>query len=313
MDDKAVRFPLIIIQNRHKPTIFVVPLLYNDHVQRKWNNMEKKTIVIVDDNAAFKESLHAELKKHAMFEVLGTYEDGEDFLMKGPKRIDLLVVDCIMPKIDGIELLKQCKANGVQYEQVLCTSSITNETLISEMQERKVDYFMLKPIHPKQFVEKCVQLVSNKQKGSSHEVMVPFDVDIESEEKLQRFQLEREITSILHEIGIPAHIKGYMYLRTAILETYLNIDYLGQITKVLYPEIARRYMTTASRVERAIRHAIEVAWNRGNIDAIDEIFAYTISASKAKPTNSEFIAMISDKLRLEHRLKMNQSQVYKVR
>lgn len=275
--------------------------------------MEKKTIVIVDDNAAFKESLHAELKKHAMFEVLGTYEDGEDFLMNGPKRIDLLVVDCIMPKIDGIELLKQCKANGVQYEQVLCTSSITNETLISEMQERKVDYFMLKPIHPKQFVEKCVQLVSNKQKGSSHEVMVPFDVDIESEEKLQRFQLEREITSILHEIGIPAHIKEYMYLRTAILETYLNIDYLGQITKVLYPEIARRYMTTASRVERAIRHAIEVAWNRGNIDAIDEIFAYTISASKAKPTNSEFIAMISDKLRLEHRLKMNQSQVYKVR
>ena len=118
--------------------------------------MEKKTIVIVDDNAAFKESQHAELKKHAMFEVLGTYEDGEDFLMNGPNRIDLLVVDCIMPKIDGIELLKQCKANGVQYEQVLCTSSITNETLISEMQERKVDYFMLKPIHPKQFVEKCV-------------------------------------------------------------------------------------------------------------------------------------------------------------
>ena len=143
--------------------------------------------------------------------------------------------------------------------------------------------------------------------------MIPFDVDIESEKKLQRFQLEREITSILHEIGIPAHIKGYLYLRTAILETYLNMDYLGQITKVLYPEIARRYMTTASRVERAIRHAIEVAWNRGNIDAIDEIFAYTISASKAKPTNSEFIAMISDKLRLEHRLKMNQSQVYKVR
>lgn len=275
--------------------------------------MEKKTIVIVDDNASFKESLSIELKKNSMFEVLGTYEDGEDFLMHGPKRIDLLVVDCIMPKVDGIELLKQCKSNGVQYGQVMCTSSITNETLISEMQDRKVDYFMLKPIHPKQFVEKCVQLVSQKEKSGQTEIMIPFDVDLESEEKLQRFQLEREITSILHEIGIPAHIKGYMYLRTAILETYLNIDYLGQITKVLYPEIARRYMTTASRVERAIRHAIEVAWNRGNIDAIDEIFAYTISASKAKPTNSEFIAMISDKLRLEHRLKMNQSQVYKVR
>ena len=110
-------------------------------------------------------------------------------------------------------------------------------------------------------------------------------------------------------IGIPAHIKGYMYLRTAILETYLNVDFLGQITKVLYPEIARKYETTASRVERAIRHAIEVAWNRGNIDAIDDIFGYTISASKAKPTNSEFIAMISDKLRLEHRLKSRKAFV----
>ena len=129
---------------------------------------------------------------------------------------------------------------------------------------------------------------------------------------MMRLQLEREITEILHEIGIPAHIKGYMYLRTAILETYLNVDYLGQITKVLYPEIARRYMTTSSRVERAIRHAIEVAWNRGNIDAIDEIFAYTISASKAKPTNSEFIAMIADKLRLEHRLKNNTGSYAKI-
>ena len=275
--------------------------------------MEKKSIVIVDDNASFKESLHMELKKCSYFEVLGTYEDGEDFLLNGPKKIDLLVVDCIMPKVDGIEVLKQCKAYGVQYQQVMCTSSITNETLIAEMQERKVDYFMLKPIHPKQFVEKCTQLVSKSSKGLNQGPMIPFDVDVESEERLHRFQLEREITSILHEIGIPAHIKGYLYLRTAILETYLNMDYLGQITKVLYPEIARRYMTTASRVERAIRHAIEVAWNRGNIDAIDEIFAYTISASKAKPTNSEFIAMISDKLRLEHRLKMNQSQVYKVR
>ena len=275
--------------------------------------MEKKSIVIVDDNASFKESLHMELKKCGYFEVLGTYEDGEDFLLNGPKKIDLLVVDCIMPKVDGIEVLKQCKAYGVQYQQVMCTSSITNETLIAEMQERKVDYFMLKPIHPRQFVEKCTQLVSKSSRDLNQGPMIPFDVDVESEERLHRFQLEREITSILHEIGIPAHIKGYLYLRTAILETYLNMDYLGQITKVLYPEIARRYMTTASRVERAIRHAIEVAWNRGNIDAIDEIFAYTISASKAKPTNSEFIAMISDKLRLEHRLKMNQSQVYKVR
>ena len=118
-----------------------------------------------------------------------------------------------------------------------------------------------------------------------------------------------EITSLLHEIGIPAHIKAICICAPRSWRTYLNVDFLGQITKVLYPEIARKYETTASRVERAIRHAIEVAWNRGNIDAIDDIFGYTISASKAKPTNSEFIAMISDKLRLEHRLKSRKAFV----
>ena len=148
--------------------------------------MEKKSIVIVDDNASFKESLHMELKKCSTFEVLGTYEDGEDFLLNGPKKIDLLVVDCIMPKVDGIEVLKQCKAYGVQYQQVMCTSSITNETLIAEMQERKVDYFMLKPIHPKQFVEKCMQLVSKSSKSIINGPMIPFDVDVESEEKIYK-------------------------------------------------------------------------------------------------------------------------------
>lgn len=117
----------------------------------------------------------------------------------------------------------------------------------------------------------------------------------------QKVKIENEITEILHEVGIPAHIKGYMYLRTAIMKTYDNIDILGQVTKVLYPEIARNYNTTSSRVERAIRHAIEVAWNRGNTEAIDDIFGYTVSASKSKPTNSEFIAMIADKLRLAHK------------
>ena len=115
-------------------------------------------------------------------------------------------------------------------------------------------------------------------------------------------ELETEITDILHEVGVPAHIKGYMYLREAILLVIENVEFLGSITKSLYPEIAIRFSTTASRVERAIRHAIEVAWVRGNVDAISDIFSYTISYSKSKPTNSEFIAMISDKLRLQHKM-----------
>ena len=128
-------------------------------------------------------------------------------------------------------------------------------------------------------------------------------------EKYQKVKLENEITEILHEVGIPAHIKGYTYLRSSIMETYYNPDILGQVTKILYPDIARMYNTTSSRVERAIRHAIEVAWNRGNTDAIDDIFGYTVSASKSKPTNSEFIAMISDKLRLAHKTKTTSLKV----
>jgi two-component system response regulator (stage 0 sporulation protein A) len=113
--------------------------------------------------------------------------------------------------------------------------------------------------------------------------------------------LDASITSIIHEIGVPAHIKGYLYLREAIAMVYHDIELLGSITKVLYPDIAKKYNTTASRVERAIRHAIEVAWSRGNLDSISKLFGYTVSMSKAKPTNSEFIAMVADKLRLEHR------------
>ena len=127
------------------------------------------------------------------------------------------------------------------------------------------------------------------------------ETHVNETEKIQKVKIENEITEILHEVGIPAHIKGYMYLRTAIMKTYDNIDILGQVTKVVYPEIARNYNTTSSRVERAIRHAIEVAWNTGNTEAIDDNFGYTVSASKSKPTNSEFIAMIADKLRLAHK------------
>ena len=127
------------------------------------------------------------------------------------------------------------------------------------------------------------------------------ETHVNETEKIQKVKIENEITEILHEVGIPAHIKGYMYLRTAIMKTYDNIDILGQVTKVLYPEIARNYNTTSSRVERAIRHAIEVAWSRGKLDTLDELFGYTVSNGKGKPTNSEFIALIADTIRLENK------------
>ena len=191
-------------------------------------------------------------------------------------------------------------------DHIICTTPFVNDLIVAGVQ----NYILMKPFEIEQLCDKLNFIVGYTHKEHLSRNMVKVNLDDDEKERLQKLELESEITELLHEIGIPAHIKGYMYLRTAILETYLNVDFLGQITKVLYPEIAKKYATTASRVERAIRHAIEVAWNRGNIDAIDDIFGYTISASKAKPTNSEFIAMISDKLRLEHRLR-NKNNVIK--
>ena len=195
-------------------------------------------------------------------------------------------------------------------DHIICTTPFVNDLIVAGVQNYRIDYILMKPFEIEQLCDKLNFIIGYTRKEPISSNLVKVNLDDDEKERLQKLELESEITELLHEIGIPAHIKGYMYLRTAILETYLNVDFLGQITKVLYPEIAKKYATTASRVERAIRHAIEVAWNRGNIDAIDDIFGYTISASKAKPTNSEFIAMISDKLRLEHRLR-NKNNVIK--
>ena len=156
-----------------------------------------------------------------------------------------------------------------------------NDLIVAGVQNYRIDYILMKPFEIEQLCDKLNFIVGYTRKEHISSNVVKVNLDDDEKERLQKLELESEITELLHEIGIPAHIKGYMYLRTAILETYLNVDFLGQITKVLYPEIAKKYATTASRVERAIRHAIEVAWNRGNIDAIDDIFGYTISASKA--------------------------------
>lgn len=269
------------------------------------DNMKQIKILLAESNNELRQQLEQELQKKSELYLLPSCKDGQECLERvRMNKPDVLILDCIMAKVDGIEVLSTLSKEGIKVGKILCTSNFINDFMITEMQKYQVDYFLMKPFEAKNLSDKILQVSSyEKVPVTLYPQKQEANVENMDDERLTRLHLEREITEILHEIGIPAHIKGYMYLRTAILETYINVDYLGQITKVLYPEIARRYMTTSSRVERAIRHAIEVAWNRGNIDAIDEIFAYTISASKAKPTNSEFIAMISDKLRLEHRLK----------
>lgn len=263
----------------------------------------RKSVYLVDDSMEMIHAMKKALYKSELYDVIGTAPDGEICLneLRG-RKIDILILDMIMPKKDGMAVLSELKKHQIEVSHIITTTPFANDMILAQIQSYAVDYILMKPFEMDELLDKL-----NFIAGFSHRLKksnaFTISMDEAQQQEADRLQLESEITELLHEIGIPAHIKGYMYLRTAILETYLNVDFLGQITKVLYPDIAQRYTTTASRVERAIRHAIEVAWNRGNIDAIDDIFGYTISASKAKPTNSEFIAMISDKLRLEHRLK----------
>lgn len=267
--------------------------------------MENKLqVYLVDDSSEMIQRMKNCLKNSRLFEVIGSATNGEQCLHElNGHSIDILILDLIMPGVDGMEVLSSLKEHAIHPRHILCTTPLLNDFIISQIQQYAVDYILMKPFELQSLEQRLRIICGFNINKAAKDAMIQVNLDEQEQQRILKLELESEITSLLHEVGIPAHIKGYMYLRTAILETYLNVDFLGQITKVLYPEIARKYETTASRVERAIRHAIEVAWNRGNIDAIDDIFGYTISASKAKPTNSEFIAMIADKLRLEHRLK----------
>ena len=257
-----------------------------------------KTFIAIDQQELL-ENVKMNLEKTNRFEIIGTANNGTDCLnFLNQRSCDLLVIDLMLSEIDGLGVLNRLKEmNKKSYGKVICTTQFTNQMVCDMLENLAVDYCFKYPFDMQHFVQSALYITTSDQQ--KHDQLLNLNKD--ESEKYKKVKIENEITEILHEVGIPAHIKGYMYLRTAILTTYYNIEILGQVTKVLYPDIARMYNTTSSRVERAIRHAIEVAWNRGNTDAIDDIFGYTVSAVKAKPTNSEFIAMIADKLRLAHK------------
>lgn len=253
-------------------------------------------VVIVDDNKDFLFMVTEFLNMQPNIKEVNTFTSGKEFLeYLENNKVDLLLLDVFMPNIDGIALLQNIKESG-KYNQpsnTIVLTAFNSEKIMNEAARFGADYFMIKPIDLNSLHHIMNRLFEESTpKGNTYSL----------KEKENTENLDTEITSILHEIGVPAHIKGYLYLREAISMVYKNVDILGGITKVLYPTIARKYKTTASRVERAIRHSIEVAWNRGNVEAISQIFSYTISYNKSKPTNSEFIAMISDKLRLAHKV-----------
>lgn len=266
----------------------------------------KHNIVAVDDNISNLKMIELSSIEFEEFVLLKKYNQGINFLKYleiTNDVIDILLLDLILADIDGIELVKNiCGKYRDKIKYIVCMSSLTSDMILNQLGQLGIDYFIAKPFTGEKLFKILRNIINSKDANTKRQ--------IESTEKTLKIQLQADITEILHEIGIPAHIKGYTYLRRGISEVFYNSDYLGQITKVLYPDIAKYYDTTSSRVERAIRHAIEIAWDRGNIEAIDKIFGYTVNSTKAKPTNSEFIAMIADKLQLDYKIK--ESKIYQL-
>ncbi|MRG86536.1 sporulation transcription factor Spo0A [Salinibacillus xinjiangensis] len=264
--------------------------------------MEKVKVCLADDNRELVQLLEGYFSDQAEIDVIGTAYNGKECLELLEKEDpDVLILDIIMPHIDGLAVLTKMKElNKENMPKVIMLTAFGQEEVTKKAVDLGASYFILKPFDLDHLKEQVKQVAGLPSVVKNNQVNVTQTSSTQVSNK--KIDLDASITNIIHEIGVPAHIKGYMYLRTAISMVYNDIELLGSITKVLYPDIAKKFNTTASRVERAIRHAIEVAWNRGNVDSISSLFGYTVNMSKAKPTNSEFIAMVADRLRLEHKV-----------
>lgn len=262
--------------------------------------MEKVKVLVVDDNKRIVSLLKEALTKDPEIEVVGTASDGEEAMKQiRMRKPDVVLLDLIMPKIDGLGVMERLKKSSMEEEpKIIVVSAVSRESVTESAFALGAVYYILKPFDTRVVVSR-VKSVGRTGEGGSKVINTVF----ENQHIPQENALEAEVTHIIHEIGVPAHIKGYQYLRDAIIMSVNDGEMLGSITKRLYPTIAKNHKTTSSRVERAIRHAIEVAWSRGKMDTIEELFGYTVSSRKGKPTNSEFVALIADKIRLEYKMR----------
>ena len=245
------------------------------------------TIIIADNTEEFCTNLSTALKRAEGFRVLGTANDGEQAIrMVTERKPDVLVLDLMLAKQDGLSVLKAISTMD-RKPVTLATSRFVTDYVASAAANLGARYLMLKPCDMTALVERLEEIrAGESQKSNAGRTSASGSI-------------EAMVTGIIHEIGVPAHIKGYQYLREAIIIAVNDMDVINAITKVLYPQVAKTFQTTPSRVVRAIRHAIEVAWDRGDLDTLQRFFGYTVSNTKGKPTNSEFIALIADKLQLQ--------------
>lgn len=250
--------------------------------------MRKVNVAIADDNELMLQLLEEIISEDKELELVGKAKDGVEALeIIKDKQPDIMLLDVVMPNLDGLGVLEKVRNDKdiKIHPSFLMISAVGKEKITEEAFEMGADYYIMKPFDQENIIKQIKKAKIRK--------------DNDSGRNATRKSLETEVTNIIHEVGVPAHIKGYQYLRDAIIMSVNDMEMLNSITKILYPTIAKKYQTTSSSVERAIRHAIEVAWSRGKMDTIDTLFGYTINTGKGKPTNSEFIALITDKIRLE--------------
>lgn len=263
--------------------------------------MEQKIkVLIADESEKFKKDTKEYLARYNV-ECVGEVSDGTDVFAKIKLTLpDVVLIDVWLPKTDTVQVIRKThqifEKNVSAAPDFIVFSCCSNPNLFEEATEAGAAYCMQKPVDYSILYERIVRIHRNRKnslrtKNGIHSQFLP-----------DRNDLEAQVTGIIHKIGVPAHIKGYQYLRTAIIMTIEDADLINAVTKVLYPTVAKKYQTTSSRVERAIRHAIEVAWDRGDLDTLNSYFGYTIQNDRGKPTNSEFIAMIADNLRLRNKI-----------
>ncbi|NLG03331.1 MAG: sporulation transcription factor Spo0A [Clostridia bacterium] len=266
--------------------------------------MEKLKIAVFDDNQRMVELVSEVLEKDQDMSIVGSARNGEDaYELIRKKEPDVVVLDLIMPKIDGLEIMTRIKNDYSIKKQpdFIVLSAVGDDKVTEDAFFLGAKYFIMKPFDP-ETIRNRIHMMRRDGRRKHNEISQRRSASTEEAcLEGEAVALESDVTDMIHEIGVPAHIKGYHYLRDAIIMAIDDVEIMNGITKILYPTIAKHHHTTSSRVERAIRHAIEVAWGRGRMETIDELFGYTINMGKGKPTNSEFIAMVADKIRIDHK------------
>lgn len=245
-------------------------------------------VLVIENNISLTKDMEKYFSSHEVIKVVACQKDGEEglnYIINNVNNVDVIVMDLLLPKLDGLFILSELKRRNIN-KNIIITTSFKDDKIMDEANQFGVDYYMLKPINFMSLEKRILNLNINN-KGN------------------KLFNKEAEVTDLLHNLGIPSHIRGFQYIRDGILMMYKSNNTINYITKDIYPELAIKYNTTPSRVERAIRHAIEISWNRGDMDLMDEIFANSLNLNRDKPTNAEYLTTISDRLRVKSNLIMN--------